>query len=81
MLVFSGGAWAQTDHTLIRRISVFPIKTSPEFQQVADDLTGFWRQTDKQYFSAGFLGLWAGAAAHSIVDVVGSVMRLIWKAF
>lgn len=30
-------AMAQTDHTLIRRISVFPIKTSPELSHVADE--------------------------------------------
>ena len=52
-----------------------------EFQQVADDLTGFWRQTEKQYFRAGFIGLWAGAAAHTILDVTGSIIRLVWKAF
>ena len=67
----------------VRRRYVYgtPSSLTAEFQQVADDLSGFWRQTDKQYFTAGFLGLWAGAAAHSIVDVVGSMMRLIWKVF
>jgi len=67
----------------VRRRYVYGAPTSftAEFQQVADDLTGFWRRTDKQYFTAGFLGLWAGAAAHSIVDVVSSIMRLIWKVF
>jgi hypothetical protein len=55
LLFTSGGAWAQTDHTLIRRISVFPIKTAPEFQQVADDAWWELRETltrDKRFLVA-----------------------------
>lgn len=37
--------WAQTDHTLIRRISVFPIKTPPEFQQMAEEAWWELRET------------------------------------
>ncbi|MGZ3724129.1 MAG: hypothetical protein ACXVA9_14395 [Bdellovibrionales bacterium] len=55
MLLFSCGAWAQTDHTLIRRVSVFPIKTAPEFQQVADEVWWELRETltrDKRFLVA-----------------------------
>lgn len=37
MAVWAGRSFAQTDHTLIRRLSVFPIKAAPEFQQIADE--------------------------------------------
>lgn len=30
-------AWAENDHTMIRRITVFPIKVAPELQSVADE--------------------------------------------
>jgi hypothetical protein len=38
-LILCGGAtaFAQTNHTLIRRIAVFPIKSSPELAQVAEE--------------------------------------------
>ncbi len=36
-LILSSVAFAQTDHTLIRRISVFPVKVPPELQGVADE--------------------------------------------
>ncbi len=36
-LLFCGMASAQTNHTLIRRISVFPIKTAPELSGIAEE--------------------------------------------
>ncbi len=54
---------------------------SGEFQRVSDDLTAVWRETDKQYFKAAFIGLWSGAAVHTIIDLVTSIARLMWKAF
>ena len=39
LFFISAPAFAQTPHTLIRRISVFPIKTAPEFSEAAD---GAW---------------------------------------
>ena len=37
-LLFAAGALAQTEHTLIRRVSVFPIKVQqPELESVAED--------------------------------------------
>lgn len=53
---------------------------SAEFERVSLDLGAFWERTDKQYFKAAFAGLWLGAAAHTISDVVWSVMKQIWKA-
>jgi hypothetical protein len=55
LLLGSCGAWAQTDHTLIRRVTVFPIKTAPELQQVADDAWWELRETltkDKRFLVA-----------------------------
>src|SRR6185503_6700203 len=57
LLAFSicAQAFAQTDHTMIRRISVFPIKTAPEFQQVADEAWWELRETltrDKRFLVA-----------------------------
>lgn len=51
-----------------------------EFQRVSDELASIWHQTDKQFMKAGFIGLWAGAAAHTIIDVINSIRKLIWKA-
>lgn len=51
-----------------------------EFERVSLDLGTFWDRTDKQYFRAAFLGLWLGAAAHTVSDVTWSVMRKVWKA-
>lgn len=55
ILLWTVGASAQTDHTLIRRISVFPIKTEPEFQQAADQAWWELRETltrDKRFLVA-----------------------------
>lgn len=52
-----------------------------EFQRVTDDLVSLWQSTDKQYFKACFVGLWLGAAAHTVTDVFGSIGRMIWKSF
>lgn len=48
-------AWAQNEHTLIRRISVFPIKASAELQQVAEEAWWEIRETltrDKRFLVA-----------------------------
>jgi hypothetical protein len=51
----SGGAWAQADHTLIRRISVFPIKVPQEYTSAAEDAWWELRETltkDKRFLVA-----------------------------
>lgn len=53
--LWASTAIAQTDHTLIRRVSVFPIKTDPEFQKIADDTWWELRETltrDKRFLVA-----------------------------
>src|SRR3954468_6467929 len=48
-------SFAQTDHSLIRRLTVFPIKTSPEYQQAADETWWELRETltrDKRFLVA-----------------------------
>ena len=38
LLIFTSlSAQAENDHTMIRRITVFPIKVAPELQSVADE--------------------------------------------
>lgn len=37
LAVMSFSGWAQTDHTVLRRIAVFPIKTGEGMSQVSDD--------------------------------------------
>lgn len=53
---------------------------SAAFERVSLDLGTFWNRTDKQYFKAAFAGLWLGAAAHTVSDVVWSVVKKVWKA-
>lgn len=50
-----------------------------EFNRVSLDLGGFWRMTDKRYFWAAFVGLWIGAAAHTLADIIFSVLKKVWK--
>lgn len=45
LLLACESVWAQTDHTLIRRISVFPIKAPSEFQQMAEEAWWELRET------------------------------------
>ena len=52
---------------------------SAEFERVSLDLGNFWRTTDKQYFYSAFAGLWIGAAAHTIADLVFSTLKRAWK--
>lgn len=46
-----------------------------EFDLVKGDLFSFWDQTDKQYFAAGFVGLWLGALSHTTADVIYSAIK------
>ncbi|MEP7272406.1 MAG: metal-binding protein [Acidobacteriota bacterium] len=52
-----------------------------EFQGMSDIFKGLWQRTGGGYLQAGLFGLWAGAAAHTVLDVTNSIARLIWKAF
>lgn len=51
-----------------------------EFQQVGRGMGGFWRRTDKEYFWAAFAGLWLGAAAHTVADLVVTIAKKLWQA-
>lgn len=53
---------------------------SAEFERVSLDLGAFWNRTDKEYFFAAFGGLWLGAAAHTVSDIVWSFIKQVWKA-
>jgi uncharacterized metal-binding protein len=66
----------------IRHRYLFGMETTwdAEFQRVSDDFMALWKQTDKQYFKAAFVGLWVGAAVHTVVDVAQSIARLLWRA-
>lgn len=50
-----------------------------EFERVSLDLGNFWRSTDKQYFWAAFGGLWIGAAAHTLSDLIWTITKKAWK--
>jgi hypothetical protein len=56
LIFFTEIVWAQTDHTLVRRISVFPIKVSDQqLQQVAEEAWWEMREVltkDKRYLVA-----------------------------
>ena len=52
---------------------------SAEFERVSLDLGNFWHRTDKQYFWAAFVGLWIGAAAHTLADLIWSFLKKAWK--
>lgn len=46
-----------------------------EFNMVKGDLFSIWGQTDRQYFEAGFAGLWLGALSHTTADVTWSAVK------
>jgi len=46
-----------------------------EFNMVKGDLFSIWEQTDKEYFKAGFIGLWLGALSHTTADIVWSTVK------
>ena len=46
-----------------------------EFNMVRGDLFSIWEQTDKEYFKAGFAGLWLGALSHTAADIIWSTMK------
>jgi uncharacterized metal-binding protein len=66
----------------IRQRYLYGVQTTwgEEFTRVSLDLGAFWNSTDKQYFWAAFVGLWLGAAAHTVSDVVWSIAKKLWHA-
>lgn len=50
-----------------------------EFERVSLDLGAFWNRTQKEYFWAVFVGLWIGAAAHTLSDLFWTVAKKAWK--
>ncbi len=52
-LFFGFGAWAQTEHTLVRRVSVFPIKAGQELTTAAED--AWWELRDAMTKDKRFL--------------------------
>jgi uncharacterized metal-binding protein len=46
-----------------------------EFNMVKGDLFSIWEQTDKEYFKAGFAGLWLGALSHTGADIIWSTLK------
>ncbi len=57
-----------------------PTTWGEEFKQVSLEMGAFWNRTDKQYFWAALAGLWFGAAAHTVSDVIWSIAKKIWQA-
>jgi len=52
-----------------------PASWSDQFAIVWSTLSQVWKRADKDYTKAAFVGLWLGAAAHTVSDVVWSVTR------
>lgn len=50
-----------------------------QFERVSLDLGAFWQRTDKQVAWAAFVGMWIGAAAHTVSDVIYSFAKKLWK--
>jgi hypothetical protein len=46
-----------------------------EFSMVKGDLFSICEQTDKEYFKAGFAGLWLGALSHTGADIIWSTLK------
>ncbi|HMV46432.1 MAG TPA: metal-binding protein [Blastocatellia bacterium] len=46
-----------------------------EFNMVKGDLFSFWKETDRQYFEAGFIGLCLGALSHTAADMIWSAVK------
>lgn len=57
-----------------------PTSWTAAFQRVSDDLVSIWQGTSETSLWAGFIGLWAGAAAHTVADLIASIIKSIWKA-
>ena len=66
----------------VRQRYLYGVQTTwgEEFRRVSLDLGDFWNRTDKQYFWATFAGLWLGAAAHTVSDVVWSIIKKVWHS-
>lgn len=66
----------------VRQRYLYGVQTTwnAEFERVSLDIGGFWRRTDKELFWAAFAGLWIGAAAHTVSDVVWSITKKLWRA-
>src|SRR6476660_1594112 len=56
-----------------------PASWNDQFGIVWSACSEVWRRTDKDYSKAAFVGLWLGAAAHTVSDVVWSMTRKLWQ--
>ena len=52
---------------------------SNEFRKVSADIRYLWESLDKVYFWAVFGGLWAGAAVHTLTDLIWTILKKVWK--
>jgi uncharacterized metal-binding protein len=75
MSILIGLALAVRD-LYIHRLPVSPAETWHGVQRVWEVVSG----TEPLYLGAAFAGLWWGAAAHTVADVVGSTLKQIWHA-
>jgi uncharacterized metal-binding protein len=66
----------------LRQRYLYGVQTTwgAEFRQVSLGLGEFWNRTDKQYLWAAFAGLWLGAAAHTISDLIWSIAKKLWQS-
>lgn len=66
----------------LRQRYLYGVQTTwgAEFLEVGRGMGDFWRRTDKAYFWAAFAGLWLGAAAHTVADLVVTIAKKLWQA-
>jgi uncharacterized metal-binding protein len=66
----------------VRQRYLYGIETSwgAEFTRVSLDIGALWGRIDRPYFWAGFIGLWLGAAAHTVSDLIWSIAKKLWQA-
>jgi uncharacterized metal-binding protein len=66
---------------LVRDIYLHQMPVSPvEAFYGAERVWAVVAGTEPKYLAAAFAGLWWGAAAHTLADVVGSTLKQIWHA-
>ena len=59
-------------------------QSAASFAEVSDAFTRVWEiiaPIKRDYLIAAFLGLWIGAASHTVTDVLGSFFKSVKKSF
>ena len=72
---------ATTLAILVRDVWVHDLPATPDLAwQGADRVWAAVSGVAPRYHAAAFVGLWLGAASHTLADIVGSTLKAIWNA-